>query len=102
MLIGNIRISTVFTIYQFGHFSPQSCHLNFFLWVWVALATLLPVEDGDGRGQEKSMLSGAGAAYASHGQRIFFLWGERGNASWLPLRESAIFENWCAEGRFGN
>ena len=58
-------------------------------------------EDGDGRGQEKSMLSGAGAAnrayapVANHGQcwRVqdpFYLWGERGKASWFPQQQNAL------------
>jgi len=47
---------------------------------------LLPVEDGDGRGKEKSLLSGAGAQMKC-GATVndYFSFGERrGRASRLP------------------
>ena len=53
-----------------------------------AYAKLPSGEDGDGRGQGKSMLKVRAhkrLAARSHGQWLFPLWGERGNASWFPL-----------------
>jgi len=44
---------------------------------WVAHETLLPVEDGDGRGQEKSMLSGAARRLAEDPVSVYFTCGEK-------------------------
>jgi len=50
--------------------------------VAVPPATLLPAEDGDGRGQVNSMLMVRAhkRSARSHGQYLIGLWGERGKA----------------------
>ena len=43
----------------------------------VAHTTLLPAEDGDGRGQGKSMLGGAGAGFIRATASVYFPCGEK-------------------------